>query len=478
MTNGELSRQAAAIAARRGWQVVSTAVLDDEVRLVVTGPDMPFDAVLAVRADVPEATAAAEREVRARREAHSEHVVGVLEVLAADSSRRNAGVWACLLEHAPGGSLEHFLGRRGGTADDGVRPHEATTILAGVASGLGALHAAGWAHGRIGAAAVVFRRDGCPALDALDRAEPLDRRSAERDKEAFQRLVETVCVSVPSPESWRMLTAASGALARGGWHDVVEALTAVAEPGAVIPGSAQPISAIPASGGRRRRENAEGPASPRPPVGIVETLLEGNPVAELMSHLRAALARRRRLVLALAAPLAVAALLLALIPPQGGSPRAAHPQPAAATTGSAGTSPTPGPTTGRRDGPSAPASASPDVASARERIRGDDPVRAAEALLAARHRCFLEPEPSPDCLAAVLQRGSGLAAAEIASLGSPAAADQRAFDGATFTLVQRWGDAALVACAPDAQRTPEAKPASLLLVRGEAGWRLRDVLEG
>ena len=64
---------------------------------------------------------------------------------------------------------------------------------------------------------------------------------------------------------------------------------------------------------------------------------------------------------------------------------------------------------------------------------------------------------------------------ETAALGSVQAAAARDCAGASLTLQERWGDAALIGLAPDDHRTPDTGPASLLLVRSEAGWRLRAV---
>lgn len=109
-------------------------------------------------------------------------------------------------------------------------------------------------------------------------------------------------------------------------------------------------------------------------------------------------------------------------------------------------------------------------------VRGDDPAAAASSLLEQRHRCFLATEHSPDCLADVFQRGAPVVSTEASALGTTGSAEARDFHGAELTLVERWGDAALVSCAPAAGATPETKPASFLLVRNEAGWRIRDVL--
>jgi hypothetical protein len=102
-------------------------------------------------------------------------------------------------------------------------------------------------------------------------------------------------------------------------------------------------------------------------------------------------------------------------------------------------------------------------------------VEAARSLLAERHACFAARAPRPACLDAVLESGSGFADAERAALGVPGSAAARDASGASLSLVERWGDAALVSVVPDTRRAPHSEPASLLLVRGEAGWRLRAV---
>jgi hypothetical protein len=106
---------------------------------------------------------------------------------------------------------------------------------------------------------------------------------------------------------------------------------------------------------------------------------------------------------------------------------------------------------------------------------GDDPVDAARALLDARLACFSATPTDAFCLDGVLEPGTGLDTEELAALGRAGAPAERDYTGGQFSLVERWGDAALIAVAPDASRTPKSEPASLLLVRSEAGWRLRAV---
>jgi len=47
--------------------------------------------------------------------------------------------------------------------------------------------------------------------------------------------------------------------------------------------------------------------------------------------------------------------------------------------------------------------------------------------------------------------------------------------GVRAEVAQRWGEAALVRVEPGPEGSPDSEPASLLLVRGEAGWRIRAV---
>lgn len=100
---------------------------------------------------------------------------------------------------------------------------------------------------------------------------------------------------------------------------------------------------------------------------------------------------------------------------------------------------------------------------------------AARAVLETRHGCYIARPSAAGCLTKVLNGEPSFMAQETGALGSQGAAAARDYAGAALSLVERWGDAALVAVAPDAARTPHSEPASLLLVRSEAGWRLRAV---
>ncbi len=103
-------------------------------------------------------------------------------------------------------------------------------------------------------------------------------------------------------------------------------------------------------------------------------------------------------------------------------------------------------------------------------IADDDPVAALRELVARRERCFRE--LSVLCLEGVDEPGS-------AALDADRAALSAILDGgdpptrialASPALVERLGDSALVDLGADSD------PASVLLLKGEAGWRIRDYL--
>ncbi len=157
----------------------------------------------------------------------------------------------------------------------------------------------------------------------------------------------------------------------------------------------------------------------------------------------------------------------------------------------AASSPSPSPGAASSPSPSPPsARASGDTSTGvvgRDPLLGDDPVAAARVLVERRHACFAARRPSAGCLEAVVQKGSELLRTEEAGLGERGAASARDYGAADVTLVQRWARAALVTVEPGAPGGPgglgapgsagsiKREPASLLLVRGEAGWRLREV---
>lgn len=98
----------------------------------------------------------------------------------------------------------------------------------------------------------------------------------------------------------------------------------------------------------------------------------------------------------------------------------------------------------------------------------DDPVTAAATLLEVRQTCLAAGDL--ECVLAVAQPGSPIATRDRATIDA-AAAESRVPDLGSITLAADLGDA-VVLTVPwvDAER----EPASLLMMRSEAGWRLRE----
>ncbi|WP_431218179.1 hypothetical protein [Leifsonia xyli] len=440
-----------------------------EARLVVAGAGLPGRCVLRVRERRREAPAA---ELAARRAAASEHVVGVVRELP---PRRADGreLDAVLLTAADAGALEPMLHR-----DGGLRGGEAATVLLGVAAGVDALHRGGWARPALSGDGVVFAGDGCPALDRLDAVVPFSPEAAVADAEAYYAWGRQVCLRVADGSGMLLLAAIERGLRAGTWGAVEEAVLAAVPP--------EPVEL-----GRIEASESE-PVHPRSHVHGIEravtaamNLLDGEPVRTLTQACGAWLRRRPALAVAGAVPVAAALAVVVLLPtspaestPVSGpsTPRATVPAgPRAAVTASVP------PASGARGAPASPAT-TPEpppgtgAAAPAAALSGDqDAVTAAGALLQARHACFAAKSRGAECLAPLLDGEPSFVAQETQALGASGAAGARDYAGADLSLVESWGDAALVAVAPDARRTPHSEPASLLLVRGEAGWRLRAV---
>jgi hypothetical protein len=493
----DLARRAAALAALRGWEVVRTLDSDEqELRQLVATRGARAPAVLRLRVPGEDATARAQAEIDALSGTPSEHVLSLIEVVPEHPRRRavkrGAPPPTLLLEHAPGGLLAELLERRAY-----LRAGETATILMAVAAGLVALNERGWSHGSLTSRSVVFRDDACPAIASLSGALPLSPQSAQSDRRGFLRLAERLASSMPRADGDRMLEAIREPLRSGGWQEVADALAVAVEPEAVfVPAgdpsgvvAPTPVGTSPRTGGSPVRQSRSEPEPEvrrepaAPATGVLGTLLEGHPVADLVLRGKGWLSARRRLVVLVSAPLGIAVAVLAVMPAQrpvdGASaavgPTSAssvdHDEPggapgAAETTGAPVTSAAPVPV---------PASVAAKDQAGIEAIRSDDPVVAGPALLSSRHECFVTKGATASCLDASTQPDSALYREDSAALGRSGAASRRDFAGAAFALMQQWGDAALIMATPAEGVPAKSQPASILVVRSEAGWRLRDV---
>ena len=137
--------------------------------------------------------------------------------------------------------------------------------------------------------------------------------------------------------------------------------------------------------------------------------------------------------------------------------------PARGDGGTESTSPS-GPAATPTGGVGEPAPADDDVVTT-----GEDAVAAAQVLVTARARCLADVTPS--CLAAVDQDGSPVAARDARLLADPGAAGSAVVPTTVDAEVQRLGETVLLHA-----HGPDDEPASVLVVRTEAGWRLREVV--
>ena len=477
--------------------------------MLVSGGRLHRPARLRVRERLPGGHEEA-AEAAAPRSVASEHILGVVRELGVRRVRGRE-VTAELVAYGSGGTLAELMSRR-----RSIGGGEAATVLLGVAAGVAALHAAGWARPGLGDRDVAFAADGCPALAALDGVAPLSPENAVADAEAFHAFAHRLCLRVADGTGMRLLGAVEGALRTGSWRAVQGAIPEVTPPSAVRLGT-------PGVEDERREGVAPGASVPRPlpTAGVARRLgsrvvaavesLDGHPMRSVLGRLVALFRRRPALAVAAGLPLA-AALALVVAVPGSGAAEPSERAPARSSARDANGAEVPGAVgatggrTGRQaasgssDGPDAgkPGSrpdsrstaAAPGADAASATVGAvasdgaaddipDDPVDAARSLLDARHACFAATamtgaDVAASCLDAVLDPSAGLLAGEKEALG-PGGADARDFAGAALSLVERWGDAALVAVVPDGARTPKSQPASLLLVRSEAGWWLRAV---
>ena len=113
-------------------------------------------------------------------------------------------------------------------------------------------------------------------------------------------------------------------------------------------------------------------------------------------------------------------------------------------------------------------------------------MAATSELLRARNECLSG--ASVACLDTVDQAGSAALAtdryrlAQGADAGETTAAPQASVigdpTGYTLSLVERTGDSALIALEPSSPlngKEMHSEPASVLVVKGEAGWRIREI---
>jgi hypothetical protein len=358
--------------------------------------------------------------------ASSPHLAPLIDLFDAGDDR-----YGLVYPRLPSGSLAEVLARRPALA-----PGEAVTILVSLARAVEAMHGAGFTHGALRPTGVLFDEAGTPMLVGFCASRPFAADSGRADRRALASLAAAVLARVPGTEE---LAAEFTQSAEGPAPKYLqERMFALAEPWPIdYPRSAAPLTIeqlLPSRAAPPETPPPAPPAGPWPSRGLA--------VADGAHRMLTALRTVRRRVW-VPAVLTVVGLMLALllvptgkVPPATGVPR-------------------PAPTT------AAPRATAPD----RDALQGDDPLVAARALASARDSCL--DSGGGACAAAVDQPGSGLLEADSSGEGPPPPTlpELEEGQGRGEAFVQRTGDAAVV----------EQGGVTLLLVRTEGEWRLRDV---
>jgi len=452
--------------------------------------------------------ASIDREIEALARASSRHLLELKDLATGPDGR------PCLiLPRLGSGTLARLLAARGTVA-----PGEAVSILAPLVEAVRELHRIGVAHGAVTAGSVLFDDRGAPVLarfgavtliadfPANDHGHSLTPAQLDEDPGAIldriglRQLIGTVLDHLDAEGSPEAVAALRGRIEAQPLRDAElqrlidllfdlapalpirfdddEVLDAeVAFSGRLGPGPLNPEQSagkhprLPldsAGGGGRTVELHPLWAQPTE-IGARDE----HPLAILRSKVLAILAPVRTPVwIAGGAGLGALVIALTVIP-------AAHSEtvPGSAPTGSSASA-SPSVVATASPGAAAPSAPGPAATSA---IEGEDPLAAARALLAARTRCF--DGKSPTCFDAVDQAGSAVIEADRelfrrVKKGVPLPAEAT-LEGFTPRLVQQLGDSVIMQLVDAEGSTVTTKnPAPLLLVRSEAGWRIRDLVLG
>jgi len=443
-------------------------------------------------------------EILALQAVDSEHVVRLLDV----ATLGDGGL--CLVQSlCARGTAAALVGRRGG-----LTPGEVVTLIASVLRGLGDLHEAGMAHGALDLTHVLVDASGRPVLGGLGSARvpgaaDADHAAAaplpgtdpiEHDLARVARMAAALRPARdprtgPSGSSWdawlTLLDDAVHGESDLDAHDLADRLLEVADAAPL----ADAVAGDPEDAGAAAFRDAA-PASPRttstarardaarrspetPPAGAAGTHRHR---AERESFGRRSAGRLRVVRGSVARELAVvrprvwiggtAALLVAIsgavaVPMLAA---AAHDTPPAAVDPTAPLSPA---TDGDTPAPAAPGPAEPSADAVA--TGSPDPDVAAPALLRLRAACL--GSGTEGCLAGVDQPDSAMEDADRAASRSGPQDGAELHESDRLDRAQRLGDTALITLHANGEEAPGRRPASLLIVRGEAGWRIRDLMD-
>lgn len=445
----------------------------------------------------PTPTASIHREITALDRARGQHVVSLIDV-ARDPTGR-----ACIvLERVPGPTVSELMDGRGS-----VEPGEAVTLLAPLVQSLVRLHDARVAHGGIRPSNVRLDARGAPVFVGFGRATLLDDGTTtaggeadERvldDRKALDGLVRCVLAAAGGTSgSAGVRTALRGLdgmnAADSDWFArLIELLFDIAEPLPVCTSerptrplpSASMIARSAADGGQGRaldrgadeRGRSAAAAERTSEYGVRRDAVRRLPgvtaVVAAAGRIRetAATVRRRFWVTVGAAAVGLILVGWSSASAPGGAPGSA-PRGTAGTVAEPSWQPSPGGSSG-----AVPSSESSDsILSAA--VTGDDPVAALPVLRERRLACLrelsilcLDGVDHAGSMAMELDRGFILGAqTDPSSVDPPLAIPDS--DPASVSVRERLGNAAILTVGANGE------PASVLLVKGEAGWRVREVI--
>jgi hypothetical protein len=361
-------------------------------------------------------------EISALSAADHAHVVQLRDVSGGGDGRP-----ALIFERLELGSLGTLLASR-----VSLSAGEAVTILAPLAAAVSALQSSGVAHAAITASRVLFRESGAPVLAGFGHAVVgASASQLEADGRDLAGLASAVLERVPEADPVR-LWLSSIAVHRVGFADQLsERLFAMAEATPVRFASSEPAAhLVPARSHSAAPVETELPPTVQPWRAKVDQFVERVP------------ARLRKPRYAAIAAGALTVLIAFAAVPSGG--RAADLEPTAA------------PTT-IESGP----------------VVEDDPVPAFAQLVRARNACIRD--LSILCLDTVLQADSAAMDDDIALIRSieRGQGGSAVLEPTNVSVVERLGDAVLLGF-----QSRDSAVTSVLLVRSDAGWRIRSYIAG
>jgi len=471
-----------------GYRVVRRLGTGELADVYLGVPSVPGQGVtrapVALKIFRPEASGAAiEREFRVLTEGAGARFAALIDVATLSDGR------VCFVqEHLPGIRLSRWLGEGSLLA-----PGEAVTILAPVAAALAELLDLGYLHDGPGQRTVRLDARGRPVLTGLGRLRdlpppgPTRSRATEEAADRFAAFALGVLDRVgpavvgpggPAPAAW-LASAAPRLPFRGLLDEFEHRLFNWAAAAAVQLESRAPQveqgSKWDASESVRRillPGGSPGTVSTSGPAGRLRLLSDVRLVAQARDRLVGALrGHRRPLLVAWLVAVAVVVLLLTFLyspdSPGGGTETVDVRSPTSAATSAPTATPRAPPRADDAEGDGAD-------------LEGDEPVRAVQVLLRRRAGCLVA--ASVACLDGVDQAGSVALAADaeaIRTAQQSGSAAVPASDGAggNPALLERSGDVALVGVVLGGGQPGKRKPASVLVVKGEAGWRIRQVFD-